>query len=100
RPRACGGGAVGRRPAGAGAAASPSRRARRRRAVGGPRAGRRARRAALELGERTDAVLERLRDRTAGAPGAAGRGFELIVAAILLQHRAGGDLARLLREAA
>ncbi len=55
---------------------------------------------ALELGERTEAVLERLRTRTAGAPGAAGRGFELVVAAVLLQHRAGGDLARLLREAA
>ena len=60
----------------------------------------RAATAALALGERTDAVLERLRERTTGAPGAAGRGFELVVAAILLQHRAGGDLARLLRDAA
>ena len=55
---------------------------------------------ALALGERTDAVLERLRARTTGAAGAAGRGFDLVVAAILLQHRAGGDLARLLRAAA
>jgi tight adherence protein B len=55
---------------------------------------------ALELGEPTDAVLERLRERAGGAQGAAGRAFELIIAAILLQHRAGGDLARLLREAA
>ena len=60
----------------------------------------RAAAAALALGERTETVLDGLRGRTAGAPGAAGRGFELIVAAILLQHRAGGDLARLLRAAA
>ena len=55
---------------------------------------------ALALGERTDVVLERLRARTEGAPGASGRGFQLVIAAILLQHRAGGDLARLLREVA
>ncbi len=55
---------------------------------------------ALALGEPTREVLERLRARAAGGPGAAGRAFELIVAAVLLQHRAGGDLARLLREAA
>ena len=46
---------------------------------------------ALELGERTDAVLERLR-RRAGDPR-----WDTIVAAILLQRDAGGDLTRLLR---
>jgi tight adherence protein B len=47
--------------------------------------------AALEVGEATDAVLERLRAR-------AGRGaWESIVAAVLLQRDAGGDLAGLLR---
>ncbi len=46
---------------------------------------------ALALGERTDVVLERLRDRAA-APG-----WETMVAAVLLQRDAGGDLAGLLR---
>ncbi len=46
---------------------------------------------ALALGERTHAVLERLRDR-AGGPG-----WETVVAAVLLQRDAGGDLAGLLR---
>lgn len=49
---------------------------------------------ALALGERTEAVLERLRDRAA-APG-----WETVVAAVLLQREAGGDLAGLLRELA
>lgn len=47
--------------------------------------------AALALGERTQTVLERLRDR-AGAPG-----WETVVAAVLLQRETGGDLAGLLR---
>ncbi len=51
----------------------------------------RAAAAALALGERTEVVLERLRDR-AGAPG-----WETVVAAVLLQRDAGGDLAGLLR---
>ncbi len=51
----------------------------------------RAAAAALALGERTDVVLERLRDRAA-APG-----WETVVAAVLLQREAGGDLAGLLR---
>ena len=46
---------------------------------------------ALALGERTHVVLERLRDR-AGTPG-----WETVVAAVLLQRDAGGDLAGLLR---
>ena len=46
---------------------------------------------ALELGEATEAVLERLR-RRAGA-----RAYDTMVAAMLLQRDAGGDLARLLR---
>lgn len=46
---------------------------------------------ALELGEPTDEALERLRRR------AGGRAFETIVAAILLQREAGGDLGGLLR---
>jgi tight adherence protein B len=46
---------------------------------------------ALELGERTDVVLERLRRRAADAR------WDTIVAAILLQREAGGDLVRLLR---
>ena len=50
--------------------------------------------AALALGERTDVVLERLRDRGA-APG-----WETVVAAVLLQRDAGGDLAGLLRTVA
>ncbi len=45
----------------------------------------------LELGEPTVAVLERLR-RRAGV-----RALDTIVAAIVVQERAGGDLARLLR---
>jgi tight adherence protein B len=49
---------------------------------------------ALALGERTDDVLERLRRR------AADPGWDTIVAAILLQRDAGGDLARLLRSSA
>ena len=51
----------------------------------------RAAASALELGERTHVVLERLRDRAA-APG-----WETVVAAVLLQRDAGGDLAGLLR---
>lgn len=46
---------------------------------------------ALELGEATEAVLERLRKR-AGA-----RAYDTMVAAMLLQRDAGGDLAHLLR---
>jgi tight adherence protein B len=46
---------------------------------------------ALELGERTEDVLERLR-RSAGDPR-----WDTIVAGVLLQRDAGGDLARLLR---
>lgn len=49
---------------------------------------------ALALGARTDEVLERLRLR-AGAPA-----WDTIVAAILLQRDAGGDLAGLLRSIA
>jgi tight adherence protein B len=49
---------------------------------------------ALALGARTEAVLERLRVR-AGAPA-----WDTIVAAILLQRDAGGDLAGLLRSIA
>jgi tight adherence protein B len=45
----------------------------------------------LELGERTEVVLERLRAR------AAHPGWDTLVAAILLQRDAGGDLAALLR---
>src|SRR5439155_645260 len=47
--------------------------------------------AELELGERTDVALERLRRDAGGA-----RAYDTIVAAISLQRRAGGDLARLL----
>jgi tight adherence protein B len=46
---------------------------------------------ALALGDRTDDVLERLRRR------AADPAWDAIVAAVLLQRDAGGDLARLLR---
>jgi tight adherence protein B len=46
---------------------------------------------AFELGERTEAVLERLGRRAADPR------WDTIVAAILLQREAGGDLARLLR---
>jgi tight adherence protein B len=48
----------------------------------------------LALGEPTDVVLERLRDQ-AGSPA-----FDTLVAAILLQREAGGNLAGLLREMA
>jgi len=51
----------------------------------------RAAAAALAVGERTHLVLERLRDRAA-APG-----WETVVAAVLLQRDAGGNLAGLLR---
>jgi len=54
----------------------------------------RAAAAALALGSRTDDVLERLRQR------AADPGWDTIVAAVLLQRDAGGDLARLLRSVA
>ena len=47
--------------------------------------------AAFELDERTEAVLERLRRRAADPR------WDTIVAAILLQREAGGDLAALLR---
>jgi tight adherence protein B len=47
--------------------------------------------AALAVGGRTDEVLERLR-RRAGDPG-----WDTLVAAVLLQHQAGGDLATQLR---
>ena len=46
---------------------------------------------AFDLGERTDAVLDRLRLRAMDAR------WDTIVAAVLLQRDAGGDLARLLR---
>lgn len=46
---------------------------------------------ALDLGEPTDLVLERLRSRAAARP------YDTMVAAMLLQRDAGGDLARLLR---
>jgi tight adherence protein B len=49
---------------------------------------------ALALGEGTEVVLDRLRRR---APGGA---YETIVAAMLLQREAGGDLSRLLRDLA
>jgi tight adherence protein B len=47
--------------------------------------------AALELGEPTEAVLGRLRRRAVARP------YDTMVAAMLLQRDAGGDLARLLR---
>jgi tight adherence protein B len=46
----------------------------------------------LDLGERTEAVLERLRNR------AHDPSWDAIVAAIALQRASGGDLARLLRD--
>jgi tight adherence protein B len=49
---------------------------------------------ALALGEPTEATLERLRTRAGPGP------WETIVAAMLLQREAGGDLAGLLRSAA
>jgi len=48
----------------------------------------------LEVGATTDAALDRLRLRCAS------RSVNLIVAAIQVQHRSGGDLARLLRDVA
>lgn len=54
----------------------------------------RAAAAALAVGERTETVLERLRDRAGAA------GWETVVAAVLLQRDAGGDLAGLLRSLA
>jgi tight adherence protein B len=48
----------------------------------------------LALGESTEAVLERLRDRAGSAA------WDTLVAAILLQRDAGGDLPGLLRELA
>jgi len=64
-------------------------------AVGGP-AGAELRAAAqrLELGAGTDDVLERLRRRAAGSA------WDTLVAAMLLQRDAGGDLAGLLRSIA
>jgi tight adherence protein B len=50
--------------------------------------------AALDLGEPTSAVLETIRLR------AGDRAWDALVAAILLQHEAGGDLAGLLRDLA
>ena len=49
---------------------------------------------ALALGEATEAVLIRLRDRTRSPA------WDALVAAVLLQREAGGDLAALLRELA
>jgi tight adherence protein B len=46
----------------------------------------------LALGERTEVVLDRLRDRARDAS------WDAIVAAIALQRASGGDLARLLRD--
>lgn len=51
----------------------------------------RASRRALEAGEETEQVLARLGRR------AAGRAWSIIVAAVLVQRNAGGDLARVLR---
>jgi tight adherence protein B len=48
----------------------------------------------LALGERTEVVLERLRDRARSAS------WDAIAAAVALQRSSGGDLARLLRELA
>ena len=63
--------------------------------VAGP-AGRELRRVAaeLQLGASTEDALEAMRDR-AGSPS-----IDTIVAGMLLQRRAGGDLARLLRDCA
>ena len=65
------------------------------RRAAGP-AGHELRRVAAELaaGARTDAALEALRDRTRSER------IGVVVAACLLQRRAGGDLARLLRDCA
>jgi tight adherence protein B len=51
----------------------------------------RASRRALDAGEETEIVLDRLRRR------AEGRAWSVIVAAVLVQRHAGGDLARVLR---
>ena len=48
----------------------------------------------LEVGAATEPALERLRERSAS------RGIGLIVAAMQVQRRCGGDLARVLREVA
>jgi tight adherence protein B len=48
----------------------------------------------LEMGARTDAALDRLRSRSNS------RAVGLIVAAMLVQRRCGGDLARVLRDVA
>lgn len=48
----------------------------------------------LEMGAATEAALDRLRERSAS------RGVGLIVAAMQVQRRSGGDLARVLREVA
>src|SRR5829696_971297 len=56
--------------------------------------GRRARRGALEPGEPTESVLLRLRAR------AGSHAWDTLIAAVLLQRDAGGDLASLLRELA
>lgn len=63
--------------------------------LGGP-AGRELRRVAAELalGARTEEALEGMRDRVASTS------IDTIVAGMLLQRRAGGDLARLLRDCA
>jgi len=63
--------------------------------VGGP-PGRELRRvnAELELGARTEHAFEAMRTRIRG------HGIDTIVAAALLQRKAGGDLARLLRDCA
>ena len=64
-------------------------------AIGGPAGeelGRAA--AALELGERTEDVLEAIARRAGGGP------LDTLVAAVLLQRDAGGDLATLLRDLA
>jgi tight adherence protein B len=99
--------ARGARARRAGGRAGDGRRARRRSRDPRRRRGRRARsdprpaeaelrapRRALALGEPTEAVLERLRRR------AADPAWDTIVAAILLQREAGGDLASLLRATA
>ena len=52
---------------------------------------------ALALGEATEVVLDRLRAFIGGPPT---RAYETIVAAMLLQREAGGDLAGLLRDLA
>jgi tight adherence protein B len=64
-------------------------------AIGGPAGEEMARvAAALELGERTEDVLASLARRAGGGP------LDTLVAAVLLQRDAGGDLAALLRDLA